>query len=70
MTVRNLEHALAPRSIAIIGASNARGSVGKVLIENVLAGGFAGEVYLVNPQHKTIGGRRCYPDVASLPEAP
>lgn len=67
MTVRNLEHALAPRSIAIIGASNARGSVGKVLIENVLAGGFAGEVYLVNPQHKTIGGLRCYPDVASLP---
>ena len=70
MTVRNLEHALAPRSIAIIGASNTRGSVGKVLTENVLAGGFAGEVYLVNPQHKTIGGQRCYPDVASLPEVP
>ena len=70
MTVRNLEHALAPRSIAIIGASNTRGSVGKVLTENVLAGGFAGEVYLVNPRHKTIGARRCYPDVVSLPEAP
>ena len=70
MTIRNLEHALAPRSVAVIGASTERGSVGNVLTENMLAGGFAGEVYLVNPRYQTIGGRRCYPDVASLPEAP
>jgi acetyltransferase len=70
MTIRNLEHALAPRSVAVIGASTERGSVGNVLTENMLAGGFAGEVYLVNPRYQTIGGRRCYPDIASLPEAP
>ena len=70
MTVRNLEHALAPRSIAVIGASAKPASVGNVLTENVLAGGFAGEIYLINPHHKTIGGRRCFPDVAALPEAP
>ena len=70
MTIRNLEHVLAPRSVAVIGASTERGSVGNVLTENMLGGGFAGEVYLVNPHHESIGGRRCYPDVASLPAAP
>jgi acetyltransferase len=70
MTIRNLEHVLAPRSVVVIGASTERGSVGNVLTENVLAGGFAGEVYLVNPHHASIGGRRCYPDAASLPAAP
>ena len=70
MTIRNLEHVLAPRSVAIIGASTERGSVGNVLTENLLGGGFTGEVYLVNPHHVSIGGRRCYRDVASLPEAP
>src|SRR6478752_1456806 len=38
--------------------------------EHMLAGGFTGEVYLVNPHHDSIGGRRCYRDVASLPAAP
>ena len=61
MTIRNLEHVLAPRSVAVIGASTEAGSVGNVLTENLLAGGFAGEVYLVNPHHESIGGRRCYP---------
>ena len=69
MTIRNLEHILAPRSVAVIGASTEAGSVGKVLTENMLAGGFTGEVYLVNPHHDSIGGRRCYRDVASLPAA-
>ena len=38
-----------PRSVAIIGASAEAGSVGNKLTENILAGGFSGEVYLVNP---------------------
>ena len=70
MTVRNLDHALRPRSIAIIGASAEEGSVGSKLTGNTLAGGFAGEVYLVNPHQAEIGGRRCFKDVAALPEAP
>ena len=70
MTVRNLEHALAPRSVAVIGASTEPKSVGSTLTENILNGGFAGDVYLVNPHHATIGGRRCFPDIAALPEAP
>jgi acetyltransferase len=70
MTIRNLDHALRPRSVAVIGASAEEGSVGSVLTRNVLAGGFAGPVYLVNPRRARIAGRKCYADVAALPEAP
>ena len=52
MTIRNLEHALRPRSVALIGASDEAGSVGQKLTENLLTGGFAGPVYLVNPKHR------------------
>jgi acetyltransferase len=65
MTIRNLEYALRPRSIAVIGASDDKGSVGETLTENVLNGGFAGPVYLVNPKHRRIAGRDCLP--ASMP---
>src|SRR6187551_2808486 len=70
MTIRNLEHAFAPRSVAVIGASTEEGSVGGTLTRNVLAGGFKGKVYLVNPHHDAIGGQECFPDIAGLPEAP
>ena len=68
MTIRNLEHALAPRSVAVIGASTEEGSVGGTLTRNVLAGGFKGKVYLVNPHHPAIGEQKCFPDIARSPE--
>jgi acetyltransferase len=70
MTIRNLDHALRPRSVAVIGASAESGSVGSKLTQNILAGGFVGEVYLVNPRRPEIAGRRCFADVAALPETP
>jgi acetyltransferase len=70
MTIRNLDHALRPRSVAVIGASAEPGSVGGTLTENVLKGGFAGPIYLVNPSHRTIGGRECFASVEALPETP
>ena len=44
MTIRNLEYALRPSSIAVIGASDDGGSVGEELTEDVLGGGFAGPI--------------------------
>jgi acetyltransferase len=70
MTIRNLEDAFRPRSVAVIGASDERGSVGKTLTENVLTGGFAGPIYLVNPRHQLVAGVPCFRDVEALPEAP
>ena len=70
MTIRNLEHLLAPKSVALIGASVQDGSVGLITARNLLSGGFAGPVWLVNPKHGEIEARPCYPAVASLPAAP
>ncbi len=70
MTVRNLDFLLKPRSIALIGASPRPGSVGLITARNLLAGGFKGPVWLVNPKHAAIDGHACFPSIAALPEAP
>jgi acetyltransferase len=54
----------------VIGASNDGDSVGAKLTENVLSGGFAGPVYLVNPKHRRIAGQDAFPSIDDLPEAP
>jgi acetyltransferase len=70
MTVRNLDALFHPQSIALIGASNRPHSVGAVIAENLLQGGFDGPILPVNPNHKSIAGILCYPDIASLPVVP
>ncbi len=59
-----------PRSVAVIGASNRPNTVGASLFRNILSAGFRGVAYPVNPSWTSVSGVRCYPDVASLPEAP
>jgi acetyltransferase len=70
MTIRNLAFAFKPKSVALIGASTRPSSVGAVVAQNLLGGGFAGPVMPVNPKHKEIAGVRTYPNVASLPATP
>lgn len=70
MTIRNLEHVFEPRAVALIGASATPGKLGRVVLTNLLKAGFKGEIYPVNPGYAEIGGRKCYPDVASLPVPP
>lgn len=70
MTIRNLDDALRPASIAVVGASDDAGSAGRKVTENALGGGFAGPVYLVNPKHRQIARRDAYASIADLPEAP
>ena len=67
MTIRNLEYALRPSSIAMIGASDRVGSTGQKVTENVLAGGFAGPVYLVNPNHRRVAGQDCFASIQPCP---
>ncbi|HEV2321692.1 MAG TPA: CoA-binding protein, partial [Gammaproteobacteria bacterium] len=69
MTTRNLSYLLHPRSVALIGASADPAKVGHALARN-LAAEFHGPVLFVNPKYREIDGRRCWPDVASLPETP
>ena len=63
-----LEEFFSPRSIAVIGVSREKGKVGHVVFDNLLAGGFPGPVYPVNPAAKTVHGRACYASVTDIPE--
>ena len=45
-----------PKSVAVIGASDRKDSVGYVLLKNILESGYKGRLYPVNPKHKTIQG--------------
>jgi acetyltransferase len=58
-----------PQSVAIIGASAAPGKPGHEAVRNVLANGYAGKLYLVNPKGGQILGLPVSPSVAALPEA-
>ena len=70
MSVRNLQFLFDPKSVAIIGASARPHSVGATVLANMLAGGFRGEIYAVNPKYGELDGRPVYADLAALPQAP
>jgi len=70
MSIRNLEHLFHPQSVAVIGASKKLHSVGATVLHNLLEGGFAGPIMLVNPKHDALAGLKVYPTVASLPATP
>ncbi|EKF18265.1 bifunctional acetate--CoA ligase family protein/GNAT family N-acetyltransferase [Nitratireductor pacificus] len=70
MTIRNLEHAARPNSVAVIGASTREGAVGRIVMRNLIEGGFEGAIWPVNPKYKKVGDRRCYARVGQIPEVP
>ena len=70
MTIRNLEALFHPKSIAVIGASSRPGSLGAVILDNLIGGGFAGEIYPVNPKHKTLHDLSVHANLARLPSVP
>jgi acetyltransferase len=70
MSVRNLRQLFAPRSVALVGASERPGSVGATMLHNLLAGGFKGTIYPVNPKYHELAGLKVWHDVARLPQAP
>ena len=70
MTIRNLEFAVAPKSVAIIGASERAGSVGRVVFDNIVRGGFEGQIWPLNPKYSQVAGYRCYARAADLPGIP
>jgi len=60
---------LNPRSVAVIGASRNAGTVGHQVLRNLLAGGFAGPVYPVNPSAEHVASVKAYPTVQEVPGA-
>jgi acetate---CoA ligase (ADP-forming) len=57
-----------PRSVAVVGASRRRGSIGGELFRNILEGDFAGAAYPVNRDGEPVAGVRAYRSIEELPE--
>jgi acetyl-CoA synthetase len=59
---------LAPRSVAVVGASERAGSYGDNVLRNIATAGFGGSVWAINPRHEEVHGRPCLPTLLDLPE--
>ena len=66
--VASMRPVLMPASVAVIGASRRPGSVGRVILQNLIDGGFPGPVYPVNPGAAELDGIGCLPSAAALPD--
>jgi acetyltransferase len=66
MSIENLDKIFQPKSIAVVGASERKGSVGAALVQNLIVSGFAGEIFAINPKHKKIGKFPACPSVRDL----
>lgn len=65
----DLDAVFRPRTIAVVGASRSRDSVGHVVLENIVEGGFCGAVFPVNPRADAVHAIKCYPDIGMVPDA-
>jgi acetyl coenzyme A synthetase (ADP forming)-like protein len=65
-STRALRALLEPRSVAVVGASRTRGTVGAEILHNLIEG-FSGAIYPVNPHADSIEGRRAYPRILDVP---
>lgn len=63
-----MKSVLAPRSIAVIGASRAERTMGNQVMRNLVQQGFTGPVYPVNPKAKSICAVRAYPRLSDVPD--
>jgi acetyl coenzyme A synthetase (ADP forming)-like protein len=60
---------LAPRSVAVVGASRRRGTIGGEILHNLIAGGFTGEVYPVNDRADVVQSLPAYRTLSDIPAA-
>ena len=65
-----LDSIFRPRSVALVGASERAGSVGRQVMWNMLCSPFGGTIYPVNQKRSNILGVRTYPSLSELPEVP
>jgi acetyl coenzyme A synthetase (ADP forming)-like protein len=66
---QKLKAILSPRSIAVIGASKKPGTIGNQVLENLIEGGFKGDLYPINPTAPEILARKCYASIKDVPGA-
>src|SRR5512139_4111558 len=57
-----------PKSVAVIGASERPGSVGRTVLWNLISNPFGGTVYPINPKRPNVLGIKAWPSLSALPE--
>ena len=67
MKKRKLDYFFYPKSIAVIGVSRQRESVGQAVFRNIVENKFKGKVFCVNPKAKIILGKTCYASILDIP---
>ena len=58
----------APKNVALIGATEKFGSVGRTILWNLISSPFGGTVYPINPNRPSVLGIKAYPNLAAIPE--
>ncbi|MGW6277103.1 acetate--CoA ligase family protein [Kribbella sp. NPDC055071] len=56
-----------PRAVAVIGASNEDGKIGNSVMKNLVNGGYAGDIYPVNPRGGEVLGLKAFPSILDVP---
>lgn len=67
MSQHALSALLSPSAVVVVGGSDRPDSVGAVVVSNLIGGGFAGAIHVVNPRPLALDGVRCWTDLADLP---
>ncbi len=63
-----LDAIFAPSSVAVVGASGRKGSVGRAVFKNILESDYSGVIYPVNIKARSVCGVRAYPSLADIPD--
>ena len=65
--VAAMDRIMNPRAVAVIGASEGEGKIGNSVMKNIINGGYAGELYPINPKADQILGKKAYKSVIDVP---
>ena len=65
---QGLDAIFRPRSIAVVGASRDKTSIGREILHNLIEYEFNGPIFPVNPRATTVHSLKCYPDMGSIPD--
>ncbi len=65
---RPLNALFSPRTVAVIGATDKPGSVGRTLLWNLISSPFGGTVFPINPKRRSVLGIQAYPNLAAVPD--
>ncbi|MCB1111654.1 MAG: bifunctional acetate--CoA ligase family protein/GNAT family N-acetyltransferase [Chlamydiales bacterium] len=66
--IQPLDAVFKPKTVAVIGAKDDLGAVGRTIMANLLSGTFNGAIYPVNPKRSEVMGITCYPDISAIPK--